>query len=248
MDHQEKIFELLLNKDDITWQTLIYELVRSEQMDPWDIDVSVLSIRYIDMLKKLKELNFRVSGRVVLAAAVLLKIKSKKLVGKDIEELDRLFSSNADELDDLFYEELGDAAAEEVKETIPSLIPKTPQPRKRKISVYDLVDALQKALEVKERKVMRSIPKTRIGSLGKTKDVSLVIKEVYLKIKKLFSKGSKRITFTGLVPSDSKQEKIHTFIPLLHLSNQRRIDLLQFEHFGEIDIMLNKNYINKKAD
>lgn len=248
MSHQEKIFELLLNKDDVTWQTIIYELVRSEQMDPWDIDVSLLAKRYIDMLKKLKELNFRVSGRVVLAAAVFLKIKSKKLVGQDIEELDRLFSSNIEDTDELFYEDYEGVSADDVKEKIPSLIPRTPQPRKRKVSIYDLVDALQKALEVKERKVMRSIPKTRVGLPEKSRDVSLVIKEVYLKVKKLFSKGDRRITFTNLVPSDSREEKIHTFIPLLHLSNQRKIDLLQFEHFGEIDILLNPSKVHKKVN
>ena len=243
MNHQEKIFELLLNKDDVTWQTIIYELVRSEEMDPWDIDVSLLAKKYIEMLKKLKELNFRISGRVLLAAAVLLKIKSKRLVGIDIDEFDKLFSQSEGS-DELFYED--EEAIETVQEEIPSLIPKTPQPRKRKVSIYDLVDALQKALEVKDRKVMRSIPKAKIEMPEKSRDISLVIKEVYLKIKKFFSKENKRLTFTSLVPSDSKKEKIYTFVPLLHLTNQRKIDLLQFEHFGEIEILLNKKEIDKE--
>jgi len=244
MNHQEKIFELLLNKDDVTWQTIIYELVRKEEMDPWDIDVSLLTKKYIEMLKKLKELNFRISGRILLAAAVLLKIKSKRLVGADIDEFDKLFSQSEGS-DELFYED-DESYIETKQEEVPSLIPKTPQPRKRKVSIYDLVDALQKALEVKERKIMRSIPKAKMEIPEKSKDISLVIKEVYLKIKKFFLKGNRRITFTSLVLSDSKKEKIHTFVPLLHLTNQGKIDLLQFEHFGEIEILLNKKEIDKE--
>ena len=49
----------------------------------------------------------------------------------------------------------------------------------------------------------------------------------------------KRLTFSQLVPSNTKEDKIYTFIPLLHLTTQRKIDLTQQEHFGEIEIMLN---------
>mgnify|MGYP000237621912 CR=1 FL=1 len=51
---QEKIFDMLLSEDEITWQTIIYDLVKSEQMNPWDVDVSVLTKKYIIILKKLK--------------------------------------------------------------------------------------------------------------------------------------------------------------------------------------------------
>ena len=58
-----------MNKDEITWQTVIMDLIKSEQMDPWDIDISLLSKKYITALKKLQESNFYVSGKMILAAA-----------------------------------------------------------------------------------------------------------------------------------------------------------------------------------
>jgi len=65
------------------------------------------------------------------------------------------------------------------------------------------------------------------------------IKEVYGKIKSFFYRSSgKRLTFSQLVPSEQKEDKIFTFIPLLHLANQRDIELQQMQHFGEIEIML----------
>ena len=66
-----------------------------------------------------------------------------------------------------------------------------------------------------------------------------MIKNLYLKIKDMF-KGKDNLTFSKLVPSENKEDKVFTFIPLLHLTNQRKIDLEQKEHFGEIEIVLNQ--------
>ena len=73
---QDRIYNMLMQKDEITWQSIIYDLVRTGEMDPWDIDISVLSKRYLETLKTLKEAHFLISGKIVLAAAILLKIKS----------------------------------------------------------------------------------------------------------------------------------------------------------------------------
>ena len=63
----------------IKWQSIIYELIRSKKVDPWDIDLSKFSEEYMSTISKLKSLNFRISGKVVLAAALMLKIKTKVL-------------------------------------------------------------------------------------------------------------------------------------------------------------------------
>src|SRR3989338_8721596 len=106
---EDRIMQIVLGKgsNEITWRSMIYELVKSEQMSPWDVDVSILSKRYVQMLKKLKELDFRVSGKMVLAASILLKIKSTLLVGEEMAELDRLMTPQDEESTyEGFYEEL----------------------------------------------------------------------------------------------------------------------------------------------
>ena len=234
MDSNERIFQILYNSDEVTWQTLLYELVKKEQMNPWDVNISLLTKKYIETIKKLKELDFRISGKILLAAAILLKIKSNRLLNEDLSELDRLLTDSEEELaDDLGLE---DTPIDYEEEKHP-LIPRTPQPRKRKVSIYDLVNALEKALEVKKRRVLNSIPPMDVKVPKKTKDITQVIKDVYVRIKTFFTR-QKKLTFSQLVPSDAKEDKIYTFIPLLHLTNQRKIDLSQKEHFGEIEIML----------
>jgi len=238
-DPHEKIFSIIFSKtDEITWQSILFDLVKTEQMDPWNIDVSILSQKYIGMLRSFKEHDFRISGKVLLAAAILLKIKSNRLVGDDLSELDRLLMGVKEEMEDLGFEEPN--GTQKLGE-IPALMPRTPQPRKRKVSIFDLVDALERALEVKKRRLLYSIPPLNLEAPKKKKDITEVIREVYGKIKAFFIgalQGS--LTFTKLLPSDAKDDKVHTFIPLLYLAQQNKIELVQNAPFGEIEIMLKK--------
>jgi len=247
MDHHDKIFNILLSKDDeVTWQSMIYELVKSEEMNPWDIDVSILTQKYIVMLKSMKEHDFRVSGKVLLAAAMLLKMKSTKLVGDDLSELDRLLVGVEEEVEELDFEETGEIPK---LDEIPTLIPRTPQPRKRKVSIFDLVKALERALEVKKRRVLQSIPPMDLEPPKKKKNVTEVIREIYGKISSFFYKTLKgKLTFSKLLPSESKEDKVYTFIPLLHLAQQNKIELMQNIPFGEIEVLMKKKEEVKVED
>ena len=242
---EDKIIGIVLGKEsnEITWRSMIYELVKSEQMNPWDVDISILSKRYVQMLKKLKELDFRVSGKMVLAAAILLKMKSNLLVGEGMAELDRLMRPEDEEsMNEGFYDDLessyGYGAHEEYQPQ--PLLPRTPQPRKRKVSIYDLVISLQKALEVRDRRVVRNMPRGTIEVPHRKVDMGNLISEVYGKVTGFFTKNN-RLTFSQLLPPEAtKEAKILTFMPLLHLANfdHRKLDLAQQETFGEIEIIL----------
>ncbi|MBS3112747.1 segregation/condensation protein A [Candidatus Woesearchaeota archaeon] len=242
--NEEKIITMLAKDDEITWQAIIKELVRSEQMDPWDINVSILSKKYIDMIKKMKDCDLRISGKVLLAATMMLKIKSSRLIGEDLDKLDSMFAYTQEPDYDLdFFSDFGNIYDKPQKEKEHfKLIPRTPQPRKRKVSIFDLMNALQKAMEVKKRRVFRDIPdEIKMHMPQKKKDISNIIREVFDKVKIFFLSGNKKMTFTQLLPDEAnKEDKVYTFIPLLHLSNQRKIDLEQKDHFGEIHIQFPK--------
>jgi segregation and condensation protein A len=235
----DTIFNIVFKEDEITWQTLIYELIKTEQMDPWDIDVSLLADKYVQMLKKLQEMDLRFSGKVVLAAAILLKIKSERFLGEDIAYFDSMMAGE-DDSTDLLEENLPPEKQRITKEDLDRLrlVPRTPQPRQRKVSVYDLVEALQKALEVQKRRNLLDRVEVRMQVPEKKIDISEIIRNVHDKIKLHFEKNNDKVTFNQLINnSDKKEDKVYTFIPLLHLSNQRKIDMTQEQHFGEIDIV-----------
>lgn len=236
---EDQILQIVVQQNDIGWKSIIYDLVRSEKMNPWDVDISSLTQKYIDMLKKFKELDLKLSGKVLLAAAILLKIKSKKLVGDDLSEFDKLLAS-ADQ--EQFYDELEQELKKGEQTALESgiifeLEHKLPQPRKRKVSVFELVKALEKALEVKRRRFDRII--TAHVSIPERKfDITIAIKGIYDKILGLFSR-LKKLTFSDLLTSQKKEDKIYTFIPLIYLANQNKVELKQDVHFGEIEIQIN---------
>ncbi|MGV8168749.1 MAG: segregation/condensation protein A [Candidatus Nanoarchaeia archaeon] len=237
----DKIFSLLFEKDEITWQDIIYDLIKTEQMDPWDVDVSLLAEKFIDLLKEMKKMDFRLSGKIILAAAFFLKIKSDKLLKEDIAALNNLINpaENQDELLGML-----DGMSDEIALPMekPVLTYRTPQPRKRKVSVYDLINALEKAFEMDNKRTFKKVISSKYAPIRlpkKDRDVTLVINDVYKKIE-MKIKGLKVITFSDLTDSDSKEDKLYVFVPLIYLDTQRKIDLEQPEHFGEINIYLTK--------
>ncbi|MBN1646183.1 segregation/condensation protein A [Candidatus Woesearchaeota archaeon] len=236
--NNDKIFSIIFQEDELTWQNIIYDLVQTEQMDPWDVNVSLLSAKFIEKLRELKELDFRISGKVVLAAAILLKIKSTRLVNEDMLALDNIINSVEDPVD--LIEELGEHLQLPDDERKQRLVPRTPQPRKRKISVFDLVTALEKALDLEAKRPPKVTDKATLKRPEKKFELGEMIASVYTQVKSHFDNKTERLKFHELIPSDSKEDKIYTFIPLLHLENQRKVDMSQKVHWGEIDIALAK--------
>lgn len=244
---EDKIYSILMDQDDITWQSLILDLIKQEQMDPWDISISKLTRSYITVVKKMKENNLRIPGKVLLAAAILLRIKSSRLIGEDMAEFDRMFVRDSGEEDMLYDEDYEQQHEVGMKFNIDGeeirLIPRTPQPRKRKVSVYDLLDALEIALNVKRRRMLNTIPKRRMEIPEKSVDITRVMDNIFEEISEFFRiNPSEKLTFEDICPSDRKLDKVRTFIPLLHLSNARKVDLKQKVHFGEILVMLAKKF------
>lgn len=237
---EDRILQLLVETQEISWKQMIYDLVNGEGMNPWDVNISSLAEKFIDRVRKFKEMDLKISGKVLLAAAILLKIKSKKLIGDDLTEFDRLIASVEEFSGDNIYDELEKEIYSKEKQGLNEkfeLMPRTPLPRKRKVSVQDLILALEKALEVKNRRVNKlhavemKIPEKRI-------DIGAAIVSIYDRIKHFFSGSKGLLTFSQLVPSPQKLDKVYTFIPLLHLCNDRKIVLDQEQHFGEINISL----------
>lgn len=236
----EKIFSILFTQDELTWQNIIYDMIDTHEIDAWDVDIGLLAKKFIQKVRMLQEMDFRISGKVILAAAILLKIKSNKLIDEDIAALDQMINGVEEDVDLLedpedidAWNALGDGK--------PKIYPKSPQPRKRKVSVYDLVRALEKALETEQRRKRWIVEAPTVRAPMKAKEVSEVISEVYQRILLHFKKNAvTSLSFSQLIPSESREDKVMTFIPLLHLETQRKVDIAQAQHFGEIIIALAK--------
>ena len=46
---QDQIHDLLFGEK-LSWQAIIYDLINTEQLDPWDIDLTLLSSKYLEKI------------------------------------------------------------------------------------------------------------------------------------------------------------------------------------------------------
>lgn len=237
---QKQILDIIVTQDDVSWKNIIFGLIENEQMDPWDINISRIAAKFLEELKRLKEMDFRIGGKVVLASAVLLKLKAERLRDEDLNALEMLIRSAEEPVDlGLEFESFEEPFSwgEEGK---PQLMPRTPQPRKRKVSVYDLVEALEMALDADARRPVYAAPRT-LATISPPEhhiDMSVMIKEVLDHINGHYQKSAEQLMFHHITRSDDPKDIVMTFIPLLHLENARKVEMEQQEHFGPINVHL----------
>jgi len=234
---------MLLKEEEISWKTIIYDLVKTEQMDPWNLDITLLTKKYISLIKKMQEHDLRISGKILLAAAILLKIKSTHLVENDISRLDALINQEEEELEEEFYnDELGMKTRRKYDPLAYTLIPRNPQERNRKVSVNDLVNALQRAMASKKR-VLEKIKPVKYKMPERKIDIMEVIRDIFHKIVYYSKKEKKKkLSFSKLLPPRaSREDKVYTFLPLLHLENQHKVSMEQIKPFAEIQVSLTKS-------
>ena len=55
-EHHEHIHDILMDQDEITWQSIIKDLIKTEQMDPWNVNVSKLSKMFSSSIRKREDL------------------------------------------------------------------------------------------------------------------------------------------------------------------------------------------------
>jgi segregation and condensation protein A len=239
---QEQIHELLFG-DKLSWQAIIYDLINTEQLNPWDMDLVLLTDRFLDKVKQLEEANFFVSSKVLLAASLLLRIKSEILLNNYLPSLDEVLFGKEEEK--TYVQE-----RIELDEDVPGLVPRTPLPRFRKVSLQELMAALGKAITTENRRIKKVVldkqyeREAQIVLPRGLVNIKEQIENVYEKLKKTFSEKEERLTFSEFA-GKSAEEKITTFVPLLHLDNQKKVLLEQEKHLEEIWIWLHHIYEKK---
>ena len=236
---QEQIHDLLFSKE-VGWQNILYDLINTEQLDPWDIDITLLANKYLEKIQKLEEQSFFISSKVLLAAALLLRIKSEILLNEYIKSIDDVLFGRKEESNTRLQERI------EFEGEIPELIPKSPVPRLRKVTLRELLDSLNKAIVTENRRIKREIIEKNAVNAG-TLDITERRFSIKNKIKEIYDKlleqleNKDKVHFEKIV-GKNREEKILAFNSLFHLENQNKVWVHQDEHFGDIHIWLKKTY------
>jgi segregation and condensation protein A len=243
---QEQIHDLLFNRE-LGWQEIIYDLINTEQLNPWDIDIVILTDKYLVKISEMEEADFFVSSKVLLAASLLLRIKSEILLNQYIKSIDDILFGKKEPIKTIL-ERI------ELDEEIPELIPRSPMPRFKKVTLKELMESLNRAISTENRRIKKeitnknalressfSLPKRRFSIKDK-------IAEIYRNLTDLYKERKEgRITYAEFV-KDNKEEKIFSFLPLLYLEDQKKIWLEQKIPFDDIHVWLREEYLKHNPD
>ena len=245
-----QVYDIITSKKP-DWQVIIYEMVHTQQLDPWDLDLIVLTKKYFEKIELMEETDFYISSKVILAAALLLRIKSEFLLNKHLKDIDEiLFGRKQEPAKPIERIEIDESE-------LPILIPKTPMSRLRKVTLPELMIALNKAINTESRRIKREVAVKRAQKLSqvdipKFKKINLKdrVKQFYEKIlisiKRPQKENLTKLTYNDLTQNE-KEEKLATFLPLLYLSNNRKLWLEQNNHLDDIWIYLFE-YFQKNKD
>jgi segregation and condensation protein A len=200
------------------WDSELVDLVRESKINPWDIDITLLTAKYLERIREMDKLDFRIPAKAVITAAVLLKLKSERLeVREIISQARRGPAASEFNLDIL---------------SVPDLHP-VRRIVERKITIMELVDALRGAFEVEKRKMLRQKKSMKqIGVRITSIDIEAVMRDLRQILDDLFY-ARETLDFTDLL---KYKEFEVIFLALLYLANHGEIEIEQEEWNGPMKI------------
>lgn len=207
------------------WEEVLEYVINEEGMQPWDIDIVKLADALLEYVNRMQVLDFKVPSRIIIISAILLKMKVVLLLEERKQEDDR--EKKDEVLIDLSQ--------------VPDLDAPILRTPKRKVTLEELVVALEKAFHTKEiRDVKQMRAKRRVEELlQEEEDIEERINNLYLHISSILDElKSGEITFEKLVPKWERNEIVEKLLPLLHLSQQGKVTCEQREVFKDIFIKL----------
>jgi segregation and condensation protein A len=217
-----------------SWEQIIYKIIAWEGLDPWDLDITALSSAFVDYISEMKELDFKIPAKYVMVAAILLRMKSDNLTLLKYFAEDNYveFGGEVAETDEADVVDNTDSATLEF-EVNPITVPQKRIPT-RKIMVNELVLSLRKVLNSQQKKKDKRV-KARDMIKLREDNITKRIGKLYDKINVILTKIKKdEVKFTKLVDKWERQEVVNTFLPLVFLENEKKVECRQEEMFKEI--------------
>ena len=212
-----------------TWRELLLELVATNKIDPWDVDIVQVVDSYINAVKRMRVLDLRIPANMILAASILLRLKSDTI---------NLFEEPVPEPDAQEDAAIGGR----IMPDVPELTPKFRIQPRRKITLDELIGALEGAMKAKERRAERiTLENTPMEFVVNMDDIDEKIENAYKLVKRGVDKKS-MVTFMDLSRGMQGSESVllDLFVPLLFLATDSKIAMFQEEFFSEIIIKLLK--------
>jgi len=240
---------------------ILVNMAKTGKIDPWNINIVDITDKYLTQLFKTKAQNLRLTGRTLLFAAVLLKLKSNILNGIDVCDFDTQDEEELDYTDD--YDEFGQSEQEYINTNNVVSLEEVLERRtsvklnhSRVVTLNDLIRQLRFYEEMEHKRSLKNAherAKRRVRSYAKLSadDIINLAHDEYIEngvmllkenLARIFEHEEKielkTLTLLGM-------DKISAYISLLFLTAESDYDLTQDEFYGDLYVV--KNTIPSKA-
>ncbi len=233
---------------------LLLHLIKKNEIDIYDIPVSLITGQYLEYIEIMKELNLEIAGEFLVMAATLIQIKSRMLLPAEergaegegdedprLELVQRLLEYQAFKEASLVLKELGQQwsevqyrAAGDEKEACPPDDAGGQSLPLSDISLFDLISAFQKVLE-KAPPELKNITRQ---TLSLNDSISKILSRL---------EGQETVRFEELFEDlfDRGAQKAHlivTFVAILEILKLGLARVYQEDKFGPIWVLRAKEH------
>lgn len=231
---------------------ILVNMAKRNELDPWNVNIVDVTDRYLHHLVELKQNNLRLTGRTLLFAAILLRLKSDVLEGIDplMLEEDAIAEFDEDYDDPDFYDMEHLATRANIIPIDEALERRTSVKlnRKRVVTLKDLIKQLEFYEELERKRSLKNAherAKRRVRSYANLTPQDIInlahdeyiedsVKRLYCLLERLFE-SSEKINLTELATAG--MDRISTYIALLFLSADGRVDLVQDEFYSDLYVV-----------
>jgi len=234
----------VLSKDPVDRAiAIVFELVLDNHMDPWKIDLKKFAKLYMERIKDDEIIDFVTAGKIIFMAWSILHIKSEQAVEriKVREEENEFYYEPYDAIDWLFGEEPSANFSEDIipPENIPEIQPPVRRREKRKVTLIELIKALESTrrfveLKKRRRQINNMIEinlSERVHEDEEERDINLVWERICELEKEEFYMNE-------IIVDRTREEYLTVFLSLLFLMKRKKVILEQSYPYGPIKVKL----------
>ncbi|MGN1152454.1 MAG: segregation/condensation protein A [Candidatus Gastranaerophilaceae bacterium] len=230
---------------------ILVQMAKQGKIDPWNIDIIDVTDKYLTHLFQSKAQNLRLTGRTLLFASILLKLKSNILEGVELSD----FDTQTDELDLEYDDEPLDYEQEYIPTNNVVSIDEVLQRRTsvrlnrnrvvtlrdliRQLEFYEMLDKKQSLKNAHERAKRRvknysNLSPEDIINLAHDEYIEKGVERLRANLEDILNRQDKielnELTLLGM-------DRISAYISLLFLTAESDYDLVQDEFYSDLYVV-----------
>ena len=234
---------------------ILVNMAKQGKIDPWNIDIIDVTDKYLTHLFQSKSQNLRLTGRTILFASILLKLKSNILEGIEVTDFEQQEEYNIEDYDDdsqldydIDYPTSNVVSIDEVLQRRTSVKLNhsrvvTLRDLVRQLEFYEMLDKKQSLKNARERAQRRvrnyaKLTADDIVNLAHDEYIEQGVERLRANLGEILERQDKielnELTLLGM-------DRISAYISLLFLTVDSDYDLVQDDFYSDLYVVKGKS-------